>query len=229
MPLIPNPDVPNSPGVPSVPRSGAALSTVTSLGPIQSVLNNSLQTVQQWGIYPVGSAIQLGASSDANAVLSTNRFGYIKEMHVSDFPIEEGGFASFNKVEMPGQPEVTLILDGTLEDRAAFFTALDAAVKSTALYNVVTPEAQYLNCTLEKYRYQRTNERGANLIAVEIPLKEIRPVTFAVVTTQINIPQAPSAFAQKSGGVVQSQPLHFTKLSEIPTSVPLLILSPRMQ
>jgi hypothetical protein len=226
MTLIPYPDVPMVSGVPSVPRVNTSIppedaSATIPPGAMTEALTNSLQSSPQWGIFPsvttsssfagttsttnvLGNA--LGASSDSTAVLSTYDVTYIKEMRISDFPIERGGFASYNKVEMPGNPKVTLILNGTEDDRAAFLTAVDAACKSTQLYSVVTPEATYMNVSLETYTYPRTAIKGANLLIVEISLKEIRPVSasYTTVATPINDPQSPSAAPQTDNGMVQS-------------------------
>ena len=226
MALIPYPDVPIGPGVPTVPRLGlipgaiADLSNIVSfaaslqsaatlaidIGAVTQVLANALQSAPAWGIFDQ-SGNPLGASTDTNATLSTLDVDYVKEMRVSDFPIEQGGFASYNKVELPATPRVTLILDGTVDDRAAFLNAIDAACKSTNLYNIVTPEAFYLGYSLERYSYRRTASRGANLLVVEIAVKEIRSVnaTYTTVTPgPINSPQSPGATPQAAGGMVQS-------------------------
>jgi hypothetical protein len=222
MPLIVYPDIPAVLGVPALLRSVTnSLTSMMPLGIIPSILADSIQSSPQWGIFASATITsqfmgvtsstnlqgpQLGASSDADVVLSTYGVDYVKEMHSSDVPVERGGFASYNKVERPSTPKVTLILDGSMDDRTAFLKAIDAACKSTALYNVVTPEATYINCSLDQYSYSRKAERGANTFAVEISLREVRQVSasYAATASPINNPQDPSAAPQVDNGMVQS-------------------------
>src|SRR6202035_2919805 len=108
---------------------------------------------------------------------------YVKESRVSNFPVERGGFASYNKVEMPGNPTVSLVLDGSQSDRTSFLAAIDGACKSTTLYNVATPEVTYANHTIERYSYRRQANRGAFLFVVEVSLIEVRQLSAVYTTT----------------------------------------------
>ena len=206
MPLIPFPDVPDASGVPSVPRSGSpAITMAVPLGNTSRALARSLQQTPVWGIYAASTSSTSGAQLGANALLSTGSVDFIKEMMVSDFPTEKGGFASYNKVEKPATPTVVLILGGTSADRSALISIIDAAVKSTNLYDVVTPDYTLTNCTLGKWSLRRAPERGANLVAISISLIEIRQVSATYVQSGvINSPQSSSAAPQVSSGTVQS-------------------------
>lgn len=213
MSLIPFPDVPAYPGVPQLVRS-AVSSPVTNiaLGALGSVLLDAIQSQAQWGIY-TSAGVQLGGVSGLSllnslvsqpTVLSTFSVDYTKEMNVGSFPVEKGGFANYNKVERPGNPVVTLSLTGSLADRNAFLTAIDAATKSTDTYSVVTPEFTYTNFTIDRYSLRRSADKGANLITVEIGLEEVRQVsaTFATVNPIAN-PQSTGASSQVNSGNVQ--------------------------
>lgn len=198
MPLIPFPDVPDSPGVPPIPRSplNPPLPDIVVSG-IQGAIWRAFQVEQKWGIWTqdgklladpslvpgfLGAAIQsvgglLPFNAIGSATLSTGTLDYSKEMKVSDFPVERGGFASYNKVEMPANPLMVLFFSGTETERQAFINTIDAATKSTDLFNIVTPEVVYLSYTLERYSYRRANNQGAYMYIVEIPLREIREVS----------------------------------------------------
>lgn len=217
MPTIPYPDVPQYPGVPQIPRQGPAPPDINlNLGPNQDVLANSLQNQIRWGIFDQ-SGNQLGVSSDPNAILSTNAFEFVKEMVISDFPVEEGGFANYNKVEKPASPTVTLVFGGTETDRSDFLNAINQACLSTDLYNIVTPEVTLLNYSLERYSLSRRADKGATLLVVEIPLKEIRQISASYSTTQtpINNPQNPAAVPAVSSGIVQPAPPPQSSLKSI--------------
>ena len=183
--------------------------TTISLGQVNSVIAKAKQNSNAilWGIFETVSGNLLGATSSASTSLSFYGMDFIKEFRISDFPTEQGGFTSFNKVEMPATPKVTLVLSGSTDDRIAFLSAVDAASKSMTMYTVATPEAIYDNYSIERYNYSRTSEKGANLMIVDIHLKEIRGVTasYAVaILGGINSPQNPDASSQVDNGIVQS-------------------------
>jgi hypothetical protein len=220
MPNITYPDVPQYPGVPALVRSNFIPPEVTvNLGLVQSLLASALQSATQWGIFDsLGNQLGINSqgsglfksiiaviSGKAGPYLSTNAFEFTKETRISDFLIQKGSFANYNKVELPANPMVTLALAGTEAERTTFLNQIAVACVSTALYSVVTPEVTYYNYSLERYNYVRRAERGATLILVEISLKEIRQVSaaYSTVQTPINQPQNPAATPQTNGGSVQ--------------------------
>ncbi len=193
MPLIPFPDVPITAGVPALPRKvGAVVQDIISVASLISATLGAWDYQRQWGIYD-SNGKRLGESSSFvkyfGPTLSTDSVEYSKETKIADFPIERGGFASYNKTEAPANPMVTLCMAGSEGDRTAFLKAIDAASKSLALYNVVTPEVTYIEHSIERYNYQRRADHGATLLIVELSLREIRQVQ-AQYTTQNQITQA---------------------------------------
>jgi len=229
MPDIPFPNVPAYPGVPLLTRpvaSAIASSPVLAiaLGTVETLLLNALQQPPKWGIFDssgnqlginslttqeqIQAAISNAVTGSTLTVLSTLDMGYTKESRVADFPVEGGGFATYNKVETPGNPTVTLALSGTESDRTAFLAALDDACTSPDLYNVVTPTVTYTNYTIERYTYARRATRGATLLIVEISLKEARSVSASltkVAASPIIAPQAASATPQTNSGMTQGK------------------------
>lgn len=218
MPLYPFPDVPDLPGVPALPRSPLFPPAETiGLGLLEGLIWRIFQVQTQWGIFDsngnslgdpslfVGIINTVLESAGIGSILSTNSLDYKKETRVSDFPVERGGFASYNKVELPANPIVTMCLDGSEDDRTFFLNAIDAASKSTNLYNIVTPEVTYTNYTIEDYDYQRRANRGATLLMVNLHLIEVRQVSATFSQTQIVNPQNPGASPQVNSGIVQPQ------------------------
>jgi hypothetical protein len=226
MPNIPFPNVPEYPGVPPLLRqANSAIAAIPALaigiGTLEGILGNALQQPLNWGIFDsLGN--QLGGSSTSgnsilgalaaqltgnNApVLSTLSFDFTREAKVSDFIIEQGSFASFNKVQNPANPVVTLAFSGSQDDRTNFLNAIDAACISTDLFSVVTPEVTYVNYSLERYSISRRGDRGATLLVVEISLKEIREVS-ATFTQSLAMPilnpQNASATTPTNNGLTQ--------------------------
>lgn len=219
MSLYPFPDVPNLPGVPAIPRSPLFPPIVTAgLGLVEGLLWSVLQIQTRWGIFNQSTGKALGnptqfldiPASITNAIglgatLSTNAVDYRKETRVSDFPTEPGGFASYNKVELPATPTVTLCFDGSESERTTFLNQIEGATISTQLYNVVTPEIVYTGYTLEDYRYERRAVRGATLLMVQIDLIQIRQVSASFAQSQIVDPKDAGATPATTTGIVQPQ------------------------
>lgn len=238
MALIPFPDVPKLPGVPALPRSpNFPPSLRAGLGLLQGMLWRIFQVQTRWGIFdskgkPLGDPAKfsglIGNALDAaglGSTLSTGAVDYSKETHVSDFPLERGSFASYNKVETPASPVVTLCLTGSEKNRRTFLEAIDTACKSTDLYSVVTPEVTYINYSVERYNYQRRSNKGATLLIVEITLKEIRQVSASYAQSnkgQVDKPKDASATPQADNGKVQAQTPNASTLKSLADKVPAL-------
>ena len=221
MPLIPYPDVPNYPGVPPIPRTdpNTPPGVTLGLGPTQPVLANAMQAQARWGIYDADGN-QIGATP-GGSILSTSDFEYTKELKSSTFPVEQGSFAAYNKVELPAFSTVTLAFQGSPADRSIFLNAIDAACKSTNLYSVVSPEVTYANYSLDRYTFLRRAQRGVTLLVVEIILTEIRQVSaqYLTIQTGINNPQNPAAVPPVSQGTGQPLPPSPSVLKSITNSL----------
>ena len=219
MPNIPFPNVPPYPGVPQLVRSlNIPPAIQVSLGIVQSLLASAVNNPTQWGIFDANGN-QLGLLPNGNSlfqsiaslvtgggpILSNNSTEFMRETRISDFPVEMASFASYNKVQLPANPTVTLALSGSESDRTAFLNSINAACVGTDLYSVVTPEVTYYNYSVERYNYVRRAERGASMLVVEISLKEIRQVSaaYSTVQTPISTPQNPAATPQSNSGLVQ--------------------------
>lgn len=186
------PDVPNVPGVPAVRR------LANSISPTEAPLSSDSITVtatarDQWGIFTVGGAKAL----EPDSIMS---IGFDAESRIADFPVEEGGFESYDKVALPFQSRVVMTKGGSVSDRRDFLSALEDMRTDLELYNVVTPERTYLNANISRVSSERNREQGANLITVEIVLQEIRQN----VTTTFTASQ-PSAASTTSNGIVQAK------------------------
>jgi hypothetical protein len=204
---------------------------LASLGTLGTVLLNALQGQTQWGIFD-SSGNQLGTSAsggnsllatvvDSGPILSTNSFEFKRETRVSDFPVEDGGFASYNKVVLPGEAVVRYCFSGSIADRTTFLGQLDVACQSVALYSVKTPEAIYNSYNITDYSIIRRADSGANLLIVELHLREIRQVSASFSTTQspINQPQNPASTPSSSGGIVQPTTPDTSTLKSITTQL----------
>lgn len=186
------PNVPIAPGVPPVLRVPGDMPAV------EQKLNKDSSTIdrlaaRRWGIFTSRGATVL----DADNVVSVE---HAVEYRVADYPLEGGKFESYNKVATPFEVRVAMSKGGTIADRTAFLKALADIVPSLDRYNVVTPEATYLNATIVSSRLTRNAGNGAGLVTVEVGLQEIREAAAAAFSNT----KAPSGAAEQNNGSVQA-------------------------
>jgi hypothetical protein len=132
----------------------AALTLLTSdlisdIAPVNSV----------WGIYSGGVPVIV---ADSVADMS-----YRQEWVVSDYPVEQGAFQSFDKVQLPFDVHFRY-LAGSAAARQALLASIAAIANTTNLYDVVTPDAVYNSVTITHYDYARAAHRGLGLLGVDV-------------------------------------------------------------
>lgn len=198
-------NVPNVPGVPPMLR--AAGSTISNVQGVVAGIQNTIQFFQgaqplpPWGIFDADFNSVLDADSIAGF---TNR----KESNLLDFPVQDGGFASYNKVQVPSSSSVRIRKGGTLSDRANLIRQLDALQASMDLFSIVTPEKTYISVNCERYELTRQDVDDAFFLNhVELFFKEIRVVQATFTTTAVGADtsnaQNPAAQTPTNQGVQQ--------------------------
>ncbi len=196
MPAALYPQVPDVPGVPMLLRLATSqlplpvLATADYLG-LQQILGS-----QQWGIFTQGGAPVL--TVDTILAVSLQR-----DFDVPDFPIEQGGFASYNKVARPYDAKVSFAVGANQAARSDALATLDALVADTNLYSVVTPDRVYTSANVVHYDYDRTRRSGVSLLTAHVWIKEIRQVAVATFSTL----RSQNVAAAQSVGGVQTAPL----------------------
>lgn len=226
MALIPKPQFPNvpkMPGVPQVARSPlfpAAPAPVLGLALALGKLWQSIFAQPLWAIYKalpkdakdVGGVPTVTVVATRKAVIEPDSFGefsYHNESNLSDYPVQDGAFASYNKVANPFEISVRLRKGGTKEARKKFLDSIRDIAGNLELYDIVTPEQTYLNVNIMRYEVSRRGPRGAYFLdEVDIFFREIRTVTAAYSTTAVVTQNAqnPSAEPVVNTGTVQAQP-----------------------
>lgn len=216
------PNVPNLPGVPPLPRPlnlSAPLNQVLGFGVAQAW--RAISNKSQWGVYdkndkPLFNAEdfksipkKLGFINSLSGIkneVSTLSVDYSKGSRVSSFPLENGGFAAYNKVEIQASATVVLCLGGSVKDRELFLGKIDEAVKSTDLYKIWVPEKKYINYSIDNYSYSRSSENGTHILVVTLDISEQRFVTSQKTkqeTVKTN-PKKPEGKSTKDSGKVQA-------------------------
>lgn len=186
------PNVPNVPGVPAL-LSYSPFSVVLLVQDVARAVLGPFVT--RWGIFLNGVPV-LAADNQIS-------FEYLQDFPISDYPVEKGGFQSYNKVQLPGDIRVSFSAGGSEENRQAFLASVDAVMNTISLYDVVTPEKIFLGYNFTHRNFRRTAQRGVGLIVVELRLTEVRPV----VTTTFTSTQQPGIAGRQGAGAVEPQPV----------------------
>lgn len=196
MSLIPFPNVPQVPGVPAIFRD----LTIPSLPELVNLglggLADLLFGTPLWGLY----------EQDGQPAVVFDTFLGIRFRdggRISSFPVEQGTFSSFNKVETPYDASIRLAHSGDMASRNVMLAVLERIAGSTDLYSVVTPEIVYASANLVNYAYTRDTRNGSSMLIVELQLEEVRQTAVA----QFTETEAPSGADPQSNGQVQSFPL----------------------
>jgi hypothetical protein len=187
------PDVPDAAGVPPVQRgpdnpgtNGDAPLTQDSA----TVLGNS---GKHWGIYTSDGALALKPDN-------ITALNFRAEYRIADFPIEQGGFESYDKVSMPFDTMVRVTKGGSLADRQEFVRAVKALKADMTLYSVICPEVIFSSVNVASVVIDRSLENGAGFIIADLQLREVRQN----VETSFSSTQDPSGVKDVNGGAVQT-------------------------
>lgn len=198
------PNVPDTPGVPPVRRK--EVPPKLTLVKEKASITKSPQ-INKWGIYTTSKSTLTG---DTKADLGNAKGGdlavepdsivavdYAVDYRIADYPLEKGGFESYDKVSTPFETRVTMTKGGTLAERTKFLAAVQRIQSGLDLYDVVTPEKTYLNVNIAHVSLSRASDRGATLLTVELQLREIRQTATAAFTKSESPVPPPTATQDK--------------------------------
>lgn len=186
-PIIPLPRFPQVaqlPGVPQLVRASQAVNTIQlAVGAIQKFLGSpSKQLV--WGVF----------DQDGNAVIRPDSYQGFENQNrwrISQFPIQDGDFQSYNKVIIPRVITLKITQGGSLQQRTTLLAALQAIGGDTNLYNIIVPEGIYLNFNCEGYTLRRMGREGAYFFAdLDVHFTNIKQATSVYSTTTANTANA---------------------------------------
>lgn len=127
---------------------------------------------------------------------------YKGEYRICDYPIEQGGFSSYNKIALPydlrlvlccaGGDLVQQLASGLLADadsyinslintnfsqpmsRSAFILACEQLLASLTLVDVVTPDRTYESLNCIHFGYNKTKATGAGMVIADLWFREVR-------------------------------------------------------
>lgn len=185
------PQVPNVPGVPalsSYSATGIVLLLADVVGAIFGIL---LPT--QWGIF-----------LDGIPVLSYDNqvsFEYSQDWRISTYPVEQGSFQSYDKVQMPSEIRCRFSAGASVTNRQEMLQSIDEVMNTTDLYDVVTPEIVYLGYNFVHRDYNREASR-VGLVEIDVFLMEV----LETATAQFQDTLSPTTAGQVGLGNVSANP-----------------------
>ena len=120
--------------------------------------------------------------TDAETGVSLIPFDSLLSYHVRSegctvsAPVEQGSFASYNKVQYPGAIEVQIASTGTDDTLQAILSVLHGLQAQARTFHFITPTAEYSHYTLESYDFSMSQKDGLGVLYVTLKLVEIREV-----------------------------------------------------
>lgn len=99
----------------------------------------------------------------------------LADFQTSDYPVEDTGYTSANKVRRPNGVDMVLIKTGVDLTRATWLEAIRSQVEADKLarYHVITPEGIFQNLTITRLSKQTRQDRGSNMLYLEVQLTEV--------------------------------------------------------
>lgn len=147
-----------------------------------------------WGIFLNGQPVIIADT--------ITKMSYKQDWAVANYPVERGGFESYDKVNTPYEIRLQFVAGGSIARRQALIDSIAAIGDTLTKYDVVTPEAIYVDVNVMNYGYQRAANHGLGLLAIDIGLLEIREGG----SGDFKNPRVPSGYAADQAGNVQSIP-----------------------
>lgn len=158
--------------------------------------NNYLRQFDILGIMPEQWTILNNGGSKAIEFTSFYKANTKLESKVTQMPVENGSFVSYNIVDTPLEMEVTLIKQGLPQDLQDVVNTLLDYISNTELVSIVTPDCEYPNMKLTKANFERSAENGTDRLICECNFVEVRQ--FEVEYTSARVAQKQSRGQQQT-------------------------------
>lgn len=124
------------------------------------------------------------------------------EAAIVDGPVEEGSFASYNKVKKPLEIKASIAVMGDESKLQESLYTLEDLVKGTELVSLVTPSTEYDDLNLESYNYTLKRENGRGVLFIDLSLKEVKQVKMAVSNEKIPVRKERGKVQEKNKSLI---------------------------
>lgn len=157
-------------GIPNLLSGVVKNAPTVLLAGLESKLLDLISPAPTWGVYLSGT------TDKAFAVDSVLELTVSRDSPTSDYRIEAGSFATYNKVQKALNVPLRLSVAGSELNRNAFLAWLEKEVSSIDTFDILTPETLYPSMTLTSYKIHRSAQRGAAKIDADCIFVEVREV-----------------------------------------------------
>lgn len=179
MPKINFPSVPIAEGVPSLARSAYGIAqksgaTGRAMGLTGGLAGTFLGQYLNSMLAPTYALLD----RNGNKLIQPDGPGEFEmkaDANISNYPVEDGGFQSYNKVVNPEELTITLLCGGQGPmSRERFLARCRELKNGTDIVTLVTPDQVYRSVVCTGMGYSKRAVNGATLLTVTLPFKEVR-------------------------------------------------------
>lgn len=200
------PNIPNAPGVPTLVRDASVVLLIPALLSSDGLGIGAGAWRSQWGVFLNGIPVIVCDS--------VNSLDYKQNWSVADYPIEQGGFETYDKVNTPFESRIRFATGGSIQDRQDFLDSVASVAKSLEVFDIVTPEQTYQNVNVTHYDYRRTSKE-VGLLFVDLWCIEIRLTSSSSFTNT----KTPAGASTANNGPVQTTPPTPNQTTEVTGNV----------
>ena len=195
------PSVPIAEGVPNLARSAnSLLQTTGTTGRVMGLTGGLAGTFLGQYLNSMLAPTYALTDSKGKKVIQPDGPGEFEmkgDSSVSTYPVEEGGFQSYNKVVTPEDLSLSLLCGGQGPmSRESFLAACTKLKSDPVVIQLVTPDRVFPYVTCTGMSYKKSARSGATLLTVNMTFKEVR----VVATASFPKAKTDSGQAQKDGG-----------------------------
>lgn len=124
------------------------------------------------------------------------------ESTASDYPVENGAFAIYNKVRRPIGVTVTLVKTGSDVARFTWLAAIQQSELQdpTRLFTLISPQGVYIDYTLLSIAYETRPDRGSNMLYLTLQFLQVAQIPSSD-DSKTNVQEAKSSPLDRIGQV----------------------------
>lgn len=210
------PSVPIAEGVPNLARSAnSLLQTTGTTGRAMGLTGGLAGTFLGQYLNTMLAPTYALLDKDDKKVITPDGPGEFEmkgDSSVSTYPVEQGGFQSYNKVVNPEDLSLSLLCGGQgAMSRQDFLNVCNDLKSKPIVIKLVTPERVFPYVTCTGMSYKKTARSGATLLTVNMTFKEVR----VVATTSFPNAKSSSGQVQKNGGQAATQTVDTSSIPSI--------------
>lgn len=145
---------------------------------------------------------------------------YDQNWSISDYPVEQGGFESYDKVALPFDGRFRFSRGGDVLTRQSLLASIADVAGTTQLFDLVIPEKTYPNVCIMRQSYNRKADAGLGLMIVDVWVQEIRIAPDAAFSTTPGVNPITNASTASGQSAVDGGQVNGTQPNSLQLSIP---------